>query len=245
MTKSEAWLQQAELWDKAESYGPNGEYRVAKSYTGLCHTITRYVEDQSLRLEMKQTFASLPNYNSIGHKWPLTKEGAAARAAFCRAQAKKDVTLQTITYKGKTYDLIPPADAKIVSLVAVPGCEGLFAIFYQRDGRDWVNIQTEKFEDGMLKCQIVGEDGLRVRQVQIVESKPWSKRQMEDAAGYLFKWKDSNRVDVGRYDTNGRMILNGCITHSDGLYKDWLWSESVNGPWKPCNSANVPTKLQS
>lgn len=97
MTKREAWLSLATAWDNAKP-DKNGEWCAAIGIWqdhGLCGSIF------SLQLPMRvseQMFAQMKKHwpkriavrtkEGVAWRWPFTKAGAKARAAFCRKMAR-------------------------------------------------------------------------------------------------------------------------------------------------------------
>jgi hypothetical protein len=86
MNEREAWLDLAELWDVP--FGEDDSLVVAfgaQRAHGMCGSITLLpglTDDQRATMFAK---VALPDGS---YRWPMTVEGAAQRAAFCREQAE-------------------------------------------------------------------------------------------------------------------------------------------------------------
>ena len=98
LTELETWEAVAEKWEHAW-VPPNGEACVSatslvlgRAY-GLCDTILSLVReglvDTPVSVECYKAINEYRKKSGIGTAflWPLTKEGASARSAFCRHQA--------------------------------------------------------------------------------------------------------------------------------------------------------------
>lgn len=97
MNVGQALLHMAELWDYAQ---PNdGDYYVLDYVYGLCDTaLDMYIERlicETVLGTIRQLIIAEPFHytpfevRADGYKWPLTLEGAKARAEWCREQAAK------------------------------------------------------------------------------------------------------------------------------------------------------------
>jgi hypothetical protein len=85
MTEREAWLDLAELWDVP--FTENDSVVVAfgqQRAHGLCGSISLL---PGLTDEQRATMFAKVALPDGSYRWPLTLEGAAQRAAFCREQA--------------------------------------------------------------------------------------------------------------------------------------------------------------
>ncbi len=90
MNQRQAWLLLARLCDKAKR-DHRGIYKFADNDLGLCTAMDSLTLPSRIEKAIQKKIDKQPAQDDAPFlfKWPWTKAGAVARAAFCRAQAKK------------------------------------------------------------------------------------------------------------------------------------------------------------
>jgi hypothetical protein len=92
MDVGQALLHMAELWDspKIDEYGRCRKCYVLNYMYGLCNTIRELNRRGLISEEVADDILTMiGEVQSCRFKWPLTLEGAKARAEWCRAQVKR------------------------------------------------------------------------------------------------------------------------------------------------------------